>query len=221
MLYTTLAGVCALSLLSVWIVGVAVRVKARVRIAIEECIPLIFACVLLCAFFRLYGDARYLFQIEALGILFAPYSLYRIWLAIPVKFDVSQKTLIYSIGIVAICIADLYLLSFRSYIADSYSSHYDGDLSVYFSSIPDSTSIFFYNSAQIVPLFHGTNYYQRIRMFDKWIVGSELAPIIPDGRVDMLVINSGLVADDAKISLEKYAKTADFGQISVYKRKGT
>ena len=140
--------------------------------------------------------------------MFAPYSLYRI-----------VKTRIFSGGVVILCVLGLYQLSFYSYIADSYKSTDTADLSRYFSSISDSTSVFFYNATQAVPFFLGSNYYQRIAMFEKWVLGNEFAPIATEGRVDMLVLGPPMLQADKKLSLDKYVEVAKFREIMVLKKK--
>ena len=219
MFWSGIGPLYMLSLIFVWIIGIIIRLKVRTRIFTEEFIALTFSTLLILSFLFRYWDARYLFPVQVLGILFAPYSLYSIWLAMPIKLDIIKKTRIFYFGVIILCILGLYQLSFHSYIADSYKSTRTEDLSRYFSSIPDSTSIFFYNTPNMLPFFHGNNYYQRIAIFEKWVVGSEFAPIVNAGRVNMLVLNPPMTKADEKLSLDNYVEVAKFGKTSILKRK--
>lgn len=208
-LFTNVGSLFMLSLTAVWIAGVIVRLKTKTKIHVEESIALIFSIVIISSLLFRYYDARYLFPVQVLAILFFPYSLY----------SLLQKTRIYLLGIVAVSVLGLYQLSFRSYIADSYRSTTTADLSKYFSSIPDVTSIFFYNTTNAVPFFGGSNYYQRITMFKKWVLGSEYAPIVREGRVDLLVLGPPMLEVDATLPLDKYLEVAKFREITVLKKK--
>lgn len=217
--FTSIGPPFMLSLMVVWITGVIIRVKAKMKIHIEESVALMFCVVLIFSLLFRYWDARYYFPVQVLAILFFPYSLYFILHALPIKFDIAQKTKIFVLGIVLMSVAGLYQLSFRSFIADSYTSTRTEDLSKYFSSIPDSTSMFFYNTPDVLPFFHGRNYYQRIAMFQKWVLGSEFAPLVTAGRVDMLVLGPLMTKADEKVSLDNYVKIAEFGKVRVLQRK--
>ena len=208
-LFTNVGSLFMLSLIAVWIVGVIARLKTKTKIPLEEWIALIFSMVIIFSLLFRYYDARYLFPVQVLAILFFPYSLY----------SLLQKTRIYLLGIVVLSVLGLYQLSFRSYIADSYGSTTTADLSNYFSLIPSSASIFFYNTTNAVPFFSGSNYYQRITMFKKWVLGSEYAPIVREGRVDLLVLGPPMLEADAMLPLDKYAEVAKFREIRILKRK--
>ena len=207
------------SLMVVWIMGIAVRLKAKIKIHVEESVALTFSVLLMLSFLFRYWDARYLFPVQVLGVLFAPYSLYYILLALPIKMDIMKKTKIFWFGTVILCTLGLYQLSFYSYIADSYKNTRTADLSEFFSSIPDSTSIFFYNTPNMLPFFHGSDYYQRIAIFEKWVSGNDFATIVTTGQVDMLVLNPPMTRVDEKVSLDNYTEVARLGKTSVLKKK--
>ncbi len=218
MFFSGIGPLFMLSLITAWIMGVAIRLKAKMKISIEESIALIFSVVLILSFLFRYWDARYLFPVQILGILFAPYSLYYILLALPIKLNLAKKTKIFLLGMVVLFGAGLYQLSFHSYIADSYKSKRTEDMSEYFSSVPDSTSIFFYNTPEALAFFHGSNYYQQIQISEKWFLGSDFSEAINDRQVDMLVIN-WLAKKDKGVSLGNYMKVAEFGKILILKRE--
>ena len=217
-LFTNIGPLFMWGAMSVWVSGVIFRMKTRAKVPIEEWVALLFSIVLIFSLLFRYFDARYIFPVQALAILFFPYSLYSLLRALPVKIDVARITRIFLAGVALMSLLGLYQVSFRSHVADSYTSHFIGDMTAYFSSVPDSTSIFFYNAPQAVPLFHGRNYYQRFVIFESWILGSEFAPIVEDGLVDMLVLGP-VSKEDKKVSLDEYEKVAQFNKISVYKRK--
>ncbi len=218
-LFTSIGSLFLMFLMTVWIAGIAIRLKTKTKIPTEEFMVFIFSTIIIFASLQLYGDARYLFPVQTLAIMFSAYSLYHIFFFIPTKFDVVKKTRIYSFGIVILCVSGLYQLSFNSYIADSYGSTYTEDMSKYFSLIPDSTSIFFYDTPHVVPFFSGRNYYQRIAMFEKWVLGSEFAPIVAAGGVDMLVLSPPMTKADEKVPLDGYLEVVRFSKISVLKKK--
>lgn len=218
-LFTSVGSLFLMFLMTVWVAGIAIRLKTKTKIPTEESIAFIFSTVIIFASLQLYGDARYLFPAQTLAIMFSMHSLHRIFLALPVKLDITRKTGIYLSCVVVLCALGLYQLSFNSYIADSYGSTYTKDMSEYFSSIPDSTTIFFYDTPHLVPFFSGSGYYQRIAMFEKWVLGSEFAPIVAAGGVDMLVLGTPMTKSDEKVPLDGYAEAARFSKISVLKKK--
>jgi len=207
----------ALTLLVVWIAGVILRLVQHTKLAVEEWIALVFAVCILGAFTRLYGDARYLFPIQVLSILFAPYSAYHILQIVPLK-TARIRTFIFSAGIGLLSLAGLYQLGFHSYIADSYRSTATADLKSYFSNVPPTTTVFFYNATNVVPFFTGRNYYQHIAMFEKWQLGSDFGAVVRATMPDMLVLNQLSKADE-KVDISSYTHVAQFSDIQVYIRK--
>jgi hypothetical protein len=204
--------------LAIWIIGICIRCKNKTKVSLEELIALTFALALTASLLFRYWDARYLFPIQAIAILFAPYSLYLIFQSLSKKFQFITKFHAFTCIIVLLSILGLYQLSFRSYIASSYKSTYTKDLSDFFSAIPATTTILFYNTPNAVPFFKGDNYYQRIAMFEKWILGPEFEPLVKDGKLDMLALEM-LSLPDEKVSLDKYEKVGAIREISIYKRK--
>lgn len=219
MFLTGIGPIFMSSLTAIWIIGIAIRIKTKTKIRIEEYTALIFSVVLMASLLFRYWDARYFFPMQVLGIMFAPYSLCHIFLAIPTKQSIISKTRIFHFVIIVLCVLGLYQLSFHSYIADSYGSTRTTDLARFFSSVPDSTSIFFYNTPNVLIHFRGKNYYQRIAMFDKWVLGSEFAPIVATGSVDMLVLNPPMSKMDEEVSLENYVEIARFGDTTILENK--
>ena len=217
-LFTNIGPLFMWGAMIVWVSGVVLRVKTKVKISVEEWVALLFSVVLVFSLLFRYFDARYVFPIQALAILFFPYSLHSLLRALSIKINAAHGTRIFLVGIVVLSLLGLYQVSFRSHVADSYTGHFIKDMTAYFSSVPDSTSVFFYNAPQAVPLFHGRNYYQRFVIFETWILGSEFAPIVEDGLVDMLVLGP-VSKEDKKVSLDGYEKVAEFNKISVYKKK--
>lgn len=211
MFFSGIGPLFMLSFIGIWTVGLWLRLKARAKILVEEYLAFLFALVLMFSLLFRYWDARYYFPIQVLGILFAPASLFYI-------LQILQKPKIFSMGILLLSVLGLYQLSSRSYIADSYTSTLTADMSEFFAKVPDSTSVFFYNTPQALAFFHGANYYQRIAIFDKWVTGSEFAPIATDGRVDMLVLGPPMLEADATLPLDKYAEIAKFREIRILKR---
>lgn len=208
-----------LFLLAVWLVGISVRLKARKKICAEESMALAFSVMLTVSLLFRYWDARYLFPVQVLGIMFAPYSLYCVWLALPARWSFAGKAKLLWLGVAALGAAGLYQLSFSSYVADWYGSTRTADMAEYFSSLPASTTIFFYNAPNALAFFRGSDYYQRMAVFDRWVAGNEFAPIASAGLVDMLVLNPPMTKADEKTPLGKYAKVAEFGKIKVFKIK--
>src|SRR3989344_863982 len=147
-LFTNIGPLFMWGAMIVWVGGVVLRMKAKTRIPVEEWIAVVFSIVLVFSLLFRYFDARYVFPIQALAILFFPYSLYSLLRALPVKTNVARMTKIFLAGVVVVSLLGLYQVSFRSHVADSYTSHFIGDMTAYFSSVPDSTSIFFYNAPQ-------------------------------------------------------------------------
>ncbi len=208
--FTEAGAIYALGLVIVWIVGIAIRFKKQVRVHTEDYMALIFSLVLLVSFMRVYGDARYLFPIQAMGLMFCPYSIYLI---------LRQRTALFGSLITVLAVAGLYQLSFRSYIADTYKNDSQAQVTRYFETVPESTVVFFYSAPNVVPLFHGANYYQKIVMFEKWVLGSDFATVLSSDKLDMLVLNLEMSKADASIPLTGYTEVATFGKVRILKRK--
>ncbi len=217
-LFTNIGPLFMWSLMAAWILGLIVRMRAKMQISIEELVALLFAGGLIFSLLFRYYDARYLFPIQTLAILFFSYSLYALWMAFPVDIEATRKTKIFILGICMLSAAGLYQVAFRSHLADSYDNHAVADMTAYFATIPDSTSVFFYNVPQLVPLFRGNEYYQRFAVFESWVLGSAFAPIIAAGDVDLLVLGA-LSKEDQKVSLREYVQVAQFGEVSVFKKR--
>ena len=209
MFFSGIGPLFMLSFIGIWTVGLWLRFKARAKILVEEYLAFMFALALMFSLLFRYWDARYYFPIQVLGILFAPASL----------FYILQKTKIFPVGISLLSVLGLYQLSYHSYIADSYTSTLTADMSEFFAKVPDSTFVFFYNTPQVLAFFHGLDYYQRIAIFDKWVLGSEFVPIVTTGRVDMLVLGPPMTEADQEVSLQNYTEVMKFGQIRVLKRR--
>ena len=209
MFFSGIGPLFVLSFIGIWTVGLWLRLQARAKILVEEYLAFLFALVLMFSLLFRYWDARYYFPIQVLGILFAPASL----------FYILQRTKIFPIGILLLSVLGLYQLSYHSYIADSYTSTLTAGMSEFFAKVPDSTSVFFYNTPQALAFFHGTNYYQRTAIFEKWGLGSEYATIAREGRVDLRVLGPPMLEADATLPLDKYVEVAKFREIRILKKK--
>ena len=201
---------------AVWFAGIVIRFVRRIRLPIEEWIAVAYTIAILCAFMRLYGDVRYLFPVEVLAILFAPYSAYIALDSFRNMSDAARGR-IFMAGIAVIALAGAYQIGFHSYLADSYASTSTDELASYMGSLPASTTVFFYNATNAVPFFKGRNYYQRIVMFEKWRLGSDFGTVVGSRIPEVLLINSPS-KDDRRVSLNGYTFKASFDKIMVYTR---
>lgn len=218
LLFTTPGTLFALALVAVWLAGIIVRLAKRLAVPIEEWIAIVYSVVVLCAFMRLYGDARYIFPVGALAILFAPRAaeiLLESAISIPEKL--RGRIILACAGLIALL--GLYQLGFHSFVADSYADTSTDRLAAYMAALPSDSTVFFYNATYAVPFFHGTNYYQRIVMFEKWQLGSDFASLVAKKVPDILVINT-LSKSDQSVPFTGYAETDTFGQIQIYKKTG-
>ena len=216
LLFTTPGPLFALGLVAVWFAGIVIRFVRRIRLPIEEWIAVAYTIAILCAFMRLYGDVRYLFPVEVLAILFAPYSAYIALDSFRNMSDAARGR-IFMAGIAVIALAGAYQIGFHSYLADSYASTSTDELASYMGSLPASTTVFFYNATNAVPFFKGRNYYQRIVMFEKWRLGSDFGTVVGSRIPEVLLINSPS-KDDRRVSLNGYTFKASFDKIMVYTR---
>lgn len=218
--FTEMGAIYVLLLMVSWVAGILVRLRAGTKIRVEESMALIFSLLLIASFLGRYGDARYLFPIQAIGIIFFPYSIYCIMQALPWRADARSRDRIFALSFAILAALGLYQLSFRSYVADWYASHYQAGLAEYFSAISATTTVFFYNSPHFVPLFKGSDYYQRLVMFDKWVLGSDFLPIVADRRADLLVLSPRMLKDEEKPAYEGYEEVARFKKTFIFRKTG-
>ena len=61
-------------MLFVWTLGIALRIKSKTKILVEEFIAFMFSVFVLASSLHLYGDARYLFPVQILAIIEASYK---------------------------------------------------------------------------------------------------------------------------------------------------
>jgi 4-amino-4-deoxy-L-arabinose transferase-like glycosyltransferase len=217
-LFTTSGALYCLAFVATWIAGLAIRLKRHTIITVEEWVAFMFAGVTLVSFLFHYSDSRYLLPVQLLAMSAFPFSVRTILGTMP-KWSDSTKLMITRAIIAVLILIGAYQLAFSSYVAQSYASTLSRDMTAYFKAVPPTKVVFFYNAMNAVPLFSGTNFYQRIVMFEKWQNGAAFAPLIKAKVPDMIVVTSFSAADE-KVPLTGYELTREFGKMRVFSRKG-
>jgi hypothetical protein len=197
-----------LFLLTVWTAGLWVRKRFAEKISAAEIAGFIFSVLILLAFLRSEGWYRYLFEAQIVSLIFFPYSLYRLVRPILARFKFRGVRFAPVAMIVLLSLLGLYQLSFRSWVADAYSSRKTAFWQEYFEDVPPSTSILFHNVPEVAPFVRHRNYYQYISCAGGVFGVEQLEQI---GKVGMIVMRSDTYEADPK-AFDAY-KVAD----SVYK----
>jgi 4-amino-4-deoxy-L-arabinose transferase-like glycosyltransferase len=220
-LFTDVGPLYTVVMIMTWFVALVVRWRAKTRVASEEVIAFIFVVLNAVSFTRTAGFYRYLFPAQIISLIFFPYTLQTLFVVMKRWVNILRNPIVYRVCITILGIFGLYQLMFDSYVADSYGSHKLRDISAYFDSIPATTTVFFYNSEGLVPLFHGRNYYQYLMFFNQedWTAGSEWLTVLSEGKVDMVVSGVRSERDEKAGVFDAYETVRTFDKVTIMKRK--
>jgi len=169
-------------ILCIWAVALWIRQRRQEKIPTEEIIVLVFSLLTVASYVRTAGWYRYLFEAQALSLIFFPSALF----IVAKSIIPNMGKIIVSAAVIILTALGAYQILFNSFVAESYNSHKTAFLEKYFSTDPSSASFFFYDVPEVASFDHSGNYYQYISP-SGWPIGKEELVIIEKGIVDNIV----------------------------------
>ena len=142
-----------------WFISLWLRRQDHRLIQTEEVMAIIFSSLIILAYTRTAGWYRYLFPAQVISLVFFPYAL---------SVVVERVTLAWKQRVVTlICILlaglGLYQIMFDSWVAKAYRSRKTAFWEEYFKILPNSTSVFFYDTPEVAMFIRSGNYYQYLQ----------------------------------------------------------
>lgn len=197
-LFTGIGPLYLVGIIAVWVCALFTRLRKREAISAEEIIALIFSLLIIAAYLRTAGWYRYLFEAQAVSLLFFPAALLTL-----MQFTahvVNPKKAVVAV-VVALTLLGAYQVMFKSFVAESYQRDKTAFLESYFAGVPSTTSFFLYNVTEIGIFIQGTNYYQYVDAYSGdagWQIGKEQLPEITKGKVDKIILGTDAYASMLK-----------------------
>jgi len=189
-----------MGVMGVWLCALWIRLRRRETIRIGEITILAFSILSIASYLRTAGWYRYLFEAQALSLLFFPSALLVVTQSI-VRF-VSPKRVVAAV-IAVLTIFGTYQVMFSSFVAESYDRDKTSFLEAYFDNEPPTTSFFVYNVPEVAIFIRGTNYYQYIDAAG-WYIGREQLSAIAEGKVDKIILGTDAYANKAEDAFGLY-----------------
>lgn len=189
-LFTDLGPLFLVGMMIVWLVSLWLRRKNHKSIRTEEIISIAFSLLVIAAYPRTAGWYRYLFPAQIISLVFSPYAL--LVIAEQVTLVWKQRALILIFTLLAGLGA--YQTMFNSWVAEAYGSRKTAFWQEYFEKLPDSISIFFYDTPEVAMFDRSSNYYQYLQPAGGDIGTEELDTLIR-GIPDMVIMKTGVWKD--------------------------
>jgi len=190
-LFTGIGPLYLVGVMGIWLYASWIRLRRRETIPIAEIIALGFSFLIIAAYLRTAGWYRYLFEAQALSLLFFPNAL--LVVTQPIVRFVSPKRVVAAV-IAVLTIFGAYQVMFNSFVAESYNRDKTSFLEAYFDNAPSTTSFFVYNVPEVAIFIRGTNYYQYIDAAG-WYIGREQLPAIAEGKIDKIILSTDAYAN--------------------------
>lgn len=165
----------------------------RKTVTLAEGVAYVFSLLILLAYVRTAGWHRYFFEAELLSLLFVPI----VTATALERFKIPKAKQVFAGFIAIICIFQLYLLFFNSWMASHAQSGATKDMQDLFSSIPKDKSIFFIDTPELVLFAQRDNYYQGLPNVVPAQPGLKYLPELKNGIADIAVLR--------EVDKEKYA----------------
>lgn len=212
--FTEFPPIYFLGLLFLWWVGIILKKREGFHISTAESLALTFSFFNLVSFLTTQGFYRYFFPSEVLALLFLPYALHSI---MRLRLN-PARALQYSLVIVTALISiQSYQLFFHSWVSDSWGSARTAELSRELGALPQEKSVFFYHVPEAVLFLSHKNYYQYLRFADTVERGNEVLPLLKQGQVDFLLVDSRFSA--SAFPLNHYKEKSRFDKYTLYEKK--
>lgn len=199
-LFVGIGPLYLLVIIGIWISAFWIRLRKREKISAEEIIAFVFSLLIIAAYTRTAGWYRYLFEAQAVSLLFFPNAL--LVVASTVSRFISPKRVV--VGLIAtLTIFGAYQVMFSSFVAESYNQNKTAFLESYFASASSTASLFVYNVPEVPIFIRGNNYYQYFEPAG-WYIGREQLPVITEGKVDEIIVGTETYASMDKTIFRAY-----------------
>ena len=211
LLFSDVGTLYTMFLMGVWALSIFFRLRARKSLLVEETVSFIFSVLVVLAYLRTGGLYRYLFYAQIAAIMFFPDAALFLTEKWSLKFWKPHTRKIWIACMIVLCAASLYQVMFSSWVANFYSSHKTEFWQEYFSKLPATSSVFFYDTPEVVPFDTNGNYYQFLLAPAGSTIGSEQLSVLRSGKADIVIArtdsftqNDGGIFDRYKEIQESY-----------------
>jgi len=191
-LITGIGPLYLLAVFGIWLVAYGIRLRRYERIFVEEHMVLAFSIFTLLGYLTTAGWYRYLFEAQALALLFFPNALLIVVQTIVPSFKPKNLA---AVAIALLTLVGAYQVMFSSFVAESYGRQQTMFWEEYFRTASSSTSFFFYDVPEVAFLAQHTMYYQYLNPYDGidifvsgWDIGSTQVAILVQGGVDVVIL---------------------------------
>lgn len=187
-LFTSVGPLYLIGVMSVWTCALWIRMRKKEMLPTTEVITFVFSLLIIAAYTRTAGWYRYLFEAQALSLLFLPNALSVVAQNF-VRFFNPRTAVVAAVSVLTLLGA--YQVQFYSFVAESYGGHKTNFLEKHFATSSPSTSFFLYNVPEVAIFMHTPNYYQFIAPAGGSI-GQEQLSVIAEGKVDEVIIGTDM-----------------------------
>lgn len=213
-LFKNMNTLYTLFMMLVWLGSLFVRKYSKTTISVEEIIAFCFAILVCLAFLRIGTILRYLFAAQIIALVFLPNTL-----SIVIRSLSPRVPGLVTASIVAILsLYGLYQVTFDSYVAEAYTSHRSEFWQGYFADITSSTSVFFYDTPEVVSFIGHRNYYQLLLSDRANPLGKKGLKVIESGGVDMVIVEKSKYTPLKESLFKNYALEQIVYRYSILKR---
>lgn len=205
-----------LGIMLVWVGSLFVRKRSKAPISGEEMIAFCFALLVCLAFLRIGIVLRYLFAAQVVALVFFPNALSIVFRSVSSKIN---SGFISAAVIAILSIYGLYQASFDSYVAEAYTSRRTEFWQTYFTGVPATTSVFFYDTPEVVPFKRDRNYYQLLLSDRSSPLGKEGLKTLEAGGTEMVVVETSKYVPLKESLFKSYVLDRAVYRYSILKRK--
>lgn len=203
-LFSDVGTLYTVFLMFVWSTAFFVRRREQERVSVQEIIAFSFSVLVVIAYLRTAGVYRYLFYAQGTALLFFLNALIASCRYLFGQAAVQRARFVSSAFVIMLCVLGLYQVGFNSWVAESYGSHKTAFWEEYFSHIPGSTSVFFYDTPEVVPFIPNRNYYQFLLAPAGGSTGSEELSVVKSGVADIVIVATDTFTADTNNTFAAY-----------------
>lgn len=194
-LFVSLGTLYTMFLLSVWSIAMFIRMRVKEQISTEEIISFLFSSIVMLSFLRIGVIFRYFFPAQIMALIFFPNAISLIIDFFKNKFEFLNKLkyfnqIVFGSTILFFSLFGVYQLSFDSWVAEAYGSHRTEFWQEYFSKVPVATSVFFFDTPEVVPFIKSKNYYQSLLTTRLNTIGKEQLSVLKSGGIDLVIVET-------------------------------
>lgn len=182
-LVTELQPLYFLVALMLWTASYVVRRIRRHTVGPAEEIALVFSLLVLLAYLRTAGYYRYFFPAQVFAVLYLPQSLIYLTRAYGATMVRAAGPMILG----CILAFQAYETFFHSWTATHYASARTASLNQYFSALPSDSTIFIYQSPELVPFAINHSFYQYVSITPSLAAGRDYASMLTTGEAGLVM----------------------------------